>query len=798
MKRPLLHAAIAFGAGVLAARYIRQVFFILVIFLLAMVLVGYSRWKKLHWAPLLLWSFCFLCGYTDYAFQYTLLKKPAEPYLNRAVTISGYIGGDYNHKEGKTTFRFITEEIQLHGKNEKISLRMRVDVYKTSEQDDFSPGKRLVISGVLENPSGARNPGGFDYESWLLARKTPVAMTVNKDAVHWSGGDKNLPLARFGYGVQQHILFSLERNLSAEKAALMAAMLTGYRENLTEPMENAFSAAGLSHIMAVSGANLGFLLLPLLWLLRNLGIHRKAAAIASFPFIFFFVLITGMEASVLRACVMASVIMAGKAMDRKADLLNSLGIASLILLTANPFMLFDAGFLLSFGATAGLALLYARVHNMIPVKVPKLIRETFAATVAAQAGVLPLLILFFSKLSLVSLIANLFVVPLTGITTVTGMVCVAADSIHPILGVFTGYMLQSLLHIILMITNFCAGIPWAEVGVHHWSLPAIIVYYAVLIPIGVYGLPFFIRHKNKLAVCICVAGVFILLPGLLPGRLMVTFIDVGQGDSALIQTPAGKCYLYDTGGTVREAETGYIGERVLLPLLMHERVSCLEQVFISHAHTDHMAGVFTLLQTFPVKSVGLPDYPEAVQDFAPLIKICEEKNIQLNYYALGDEVKLDEHTTLRFLHPDDKSLPGEDNLNNTSLCGMLCYEKLRILFTGDLETGAENIFIKNNPGIDCDILKVPHHGGNDASSVRFIRFTAPEAAVISVGKNNYGHPAEEVLERLDDHGAKVYNTLESGAVVVKSDGSKYWIRTWCRGEGFTFLDESDRILRDPY
>ena len=788
VKRPVLNAAIAFGTGILAAWHIRQVFFVMVIFLLAMILAGYGRWKKLRWAPLLLWSFCFLCGYVNYAFQHTLLQKAVEPYRDCAVTVSGYVGGACVRKEGKATFRFVAEEIQLQGKQEEFTCSIRVDVYKASEADDFSPGKRLVISGVLERPSGSRNPGGFNYESRLLAQKTPAMMAVNQNAVHWGNEDKNLPLLRFGYRMQQHVLSSLGRNLSDEKAALMAAMLTGYREDLTESMENAFSAAGLSHIMAVSGANLGFLLLPLLWLFKKLGIHRKAAAIASIPFIFFFVLVAGMEASVLRACVMAGVIMAGKAMDRKPDLLNSLGIASLMLLAVNPFMLFDTGFLLSFGATAGLALLYGRVRGIIPEKVPKWIREALAATVSAQAGVLPLLILFFSRLSLVSLLSNLAVVPLTGITTVLGMVCVATDSIHPLLGTLTGYMLQSLLHVILAVTDFCARIPWAEVSMRHWSLPVIIAYYAVLIPAGVYGLPFFIRHKEKLAVCICVAGVFILLAGLIPGRLKVTFIDVGQGDSAFIRTPSGKSYLFDGGGTVQETETGYIGKRILLPLFMHEGIAGLEQVFVSHAHTDHMAGILTLLQTFPVKSVGLPDYPEAVQDFAPLIKICDEKGIKLNYYALGDEVSLDQYATMRFLHPDDKTLPGEGNLNNTSLCGLLCYKKLQILFTGDLETNAENGLFQNNPGMDCDILKVPHHGGKNASSERFIRFAAPEAAVISVGRNNYGHPSADVLERLGDHGAKTYTTLECGAVLVDSDGDQYRIRTWYREEGFTFLD----------
>ena len=165
--------------------------------------------------------------------------------------------------------------------------------------------------------------------------------------------------------------------------------------------------------MAVSGANPGVSADAVAVDVQNAGFHRRAGAIVAVPFIFIYILITGMEASILRAAVMAFVVMAGKALDRNADLLNSIGVASLVLLIVNPFMLFDAGFLLSFGATAGLGLLYKRVLGWFLKKSRSSFWETLAATISAQAGVIPILILYFSKISLISLVANLFVVPLT-------------------------------------------------------------------------------------------------------------------------------------------------------------------------------------------------------------------------------------------------------------------------------------------------------------------------------------------------------------------------------------------------
>ena len=207
----------------------------------------------------------------NYAFQYTVLRKPVETYQGCELTVLGYVSSDCTLTDGKAGFSFFAEEIQLQGKSENFSRTIRMDVYRVCETHDFSPGVRLAISGVLEKPSGARNPGGFNYESLLQARKTPARMAVKADAILFSGENKDLPLLRFGLGIRQVILEQLDINLSDEKAALMAAMLAGYKEDLTDSMENAFSITVLTNNKAVSGANLAFLLQPLLRHFRMQG-----------------------------------------------------------------------------------------------------------------------------------------------------------------------------------------------------------------------------------------------------------------------------------------------------------------------------------------------------------------------------------------------------------------------------------------------------------------------------------------------------------------------------------------------
>jgi competence protein ComEC len=788
IKRPAMLMAIAFCTGITAALFIRQVFFIILFFFIIMLIYIYAARKKLPFTKnFLLIVIVFFCGYINYACQFTYLLSPMQDFYETTITMNGYITSQYEENNGKLTFDFHVDTLKTKNCEHIIQRNVRVTVYNFSPSEEISLGRYLVINGELRKPEGARNPGGFNFQNYLLSSKITGSVSVSGNSLIVKNTVKHLPLLIFGDNVQKRILQALDRNLTYEKSALMAAMLTGYREKLTTPMEDAFSASGLIHIMAVSGANIAFLLMPVLWLFRMLGINRRLCAAAAIPLIFIYVLITGMEASVLRASIMALVVLIGKILDRKADIINSLCVASIIILVINPFMLMDAGFQLSAGATAGLGILYKRIRNSIPEKTPDLISETLAATLAAQAGVLPMLILYFSRVSVVSLVANLLVVPLTGITTVTGMIVAIAGNISHQLSALVSYMLQALLHIILVITNAFGSIPWAELNMKHWGGFWICIYYMVLIIIGNSSPGFFTRHMKKVVVSSLILGIVMVSQGFIPETLKVSFIDVGQGDSALISAPGGSTMLIDGGGSYSELDTRYIGQNIIFPLLMHEKIPRLDYMMLTHADADHTYGAMTLMEILPVGKVLLPNYKGAAQDFSRLINLCQEKGTEVLFLSVGDTVNLGKETDFEVLYPDS-SIDYYSSLNDTSLCGMLKYRKLQILFTGDMGKEGEEVFLRLNQNINCDILKTPHHGGKNGSSERFLNASSPKIAVISVGRNNYGHPSKEVLGRLSSVGAKIYATIDYGAIIIKSNGTKYKIKTWLRDEMFTFLN----------
>jgi len=793
MKRPALHAAIAFIAGIAASWYIKQVIVIIFIFLILIVLYSYSVGKKVHaFKNVLLWNVFFLLGYICFAIQYTYMLMPVRQHYDAEVTVKGYICDYYRADNNKTVFNLFAESVEKDGHNLNIQRIIRVNAYNIENDNELKIGRYIKVNTVLNKPAGARNPGGFDYSAYLFSKRITAYASVDAGDIIFTEKIKKLPVKSFGVNARNYMNEALYNTLTAEKAALMSAMLTGSKDSLDENIENAFRASGLMHLLAVSGTHIAFLLFPLLWLFRVLGFSRRVTAIISIPLIIVYCVITGLSASVLRASIMAVIVLIGKMLDRKSELINSIAVSALLILIINPFMLFDSGFQLSVGAAAGLGVLYKRVFNCIPEKIPLTIRKAVSATIAAQAGILPVIVKYFSKLSVISVLSNLFVVPLTGAAMVFGFVVVILYSINHMIAVYAGFVLQAILHIILVIADTFASIPWAEIHAHHWRLSWCALYYAFLIISGVYGMAFFIRYRKGVAAAALAIGAVLVIQSFIPGSIKLVFIDVGQGDSALIRSPEGHYMLIDGGGSYNEKETGYTGRQVLMPVLMHEGVSRIDHVIVSHAHTDHMSGVLTLIGLFPVKSVGLPYYSGAHEDFSELIHACNEKNIEVCFYKRGDTVRIDSKTEFVVMHPGEGINYGGD-LNNMSLSGMLCYKQFRVLFTGDIENEADDSFLSGNEDVDCCVLKVAHHGGKNGTSAKFLNRVKPEAAVICVGSNSFGHPSGEVLNRLYSAGAKVYTTKNSGAVVITGNGAKYRIKTWLRDDRFTFFFENVRL-----
>lgn len=362
-------------------------------------------------------------------------------------------------------------------------------------------------------------------------------------------------------------------------------------------------------------------------------------------------------------------------------------------------------------------------------------------------------------------------VPLVEIVTILGFVMAILGQISILISQLIGYINSTFLTFILQVSKISSEIPFSVIRITTPSMLYVVSYYFLVLFFLWYKPLFKIQVKYRYyfaALGIIVS--LMLIDIFTPKGLEVVFIDVGEGDSALIKTCTGKTVLIDGGGkNPKLYPESNIGEAVVIPFLLDYGVSSLDIVIATHAHDDHMQGLKPVLKDFSVGNLVLPSNTEN-KEFKEILDISNEKNIPARFCSRGDIIRLDAKTVLNVLYPEQDKTVSKSALNESSLVLKLLYSNIGILFTGDIDHEVEKELLDRQTDLRADVLKVAHHGSVYSTSNDFLEAVKPKAAVISVGKNSFGHPAPSVLERLEIEKIKVLRTDEDGAVILKSDG----------------------------
>jgi len=780
IKRPLLLFSISLGTGILSAYLSKSYLFVAisVFVLLISISIFYAGIKTM--AVLAAVSLLFYCiGAFEYLYVENMNMSKFMNYAGKEVEIYGYIDSEPDIKANRVSYIIKTSEISDSGESKAVEGRILFTTLNDNSGNIFEYGRKMKITGILNLPSGRRNPGGFDFRQYLA--KSGISATVfatpgniNPGTLQQSG-----LFGRTGLFLRKKIVDIINRSLPEEQAGLMNGMLIGYREGMTKSVQQAFSDAGLSHLMAVSGMNVAFIVFPLAFVFRKLQIGKKISNSFIICVLLLFIYITGFSPSVLRAVIMGIILLAGEMIYREPDVYTSISFAAIILLLYNPYNLFDIGFQLSFAATFSLVLLYKNFKEFINFKfMPDIAADVLAATMAAQVGVLPIVVYYFNKISLVSVFSNLLVVPLVQVITIFGALMVLLGGINIIFSQLLGYINCTFLSFVLFVTKISASLPMSVIKVVTPSIPVILSYYAAAI--------FFLWYKPlyriKIAAehymaALAIIAAIICIKIIIPMDMEVVFIDVGEGDSTFIRTHTGKTVLIDGGGySSKIRPDSNIGESVIIPFLLDYEVTRLDLAIGTHGHDDHLQGLTEVIKGFDVGSVIIPDV-EDKRGFTGLLKASGDKGIPVNTCGRGDSIKLDNYTSLDVLHPGKGYIPLKSTLNNSSLVLKLCYKNTSILFPGDIEEEAEKVLLSYRQNLAADVIKVAHHGSSYSTGVEFLSEVKPEAAVISVGKNNFGHPSPGVLERLKGNNIRLLRTDLDGAVILTSNGDKINIRS---------------------
>ena len=656
---------------------------------------------------------------------------------------------DIQEKEYK---KVCTAKIVRNNKKILINIKMSQDI------PSIKYGDSLYIEGEFKQPEEARNYKGYNYKQYLKTKKIIGTVELEKAKILKSSNGS------FIHNIQKYIRDTINGTLTDEEGNLLLAILLGDKDKLSEDIQESFKTSNLSHMLAVSGAHVSYIILGLTYVLQNSIIGKKNGKIVCIIFLLAFMAITNFTPSVTRACIMAILTLFSSIIYRKSDVYTNISVAALITLIFNPYSLLDLGFQLSYGGTIGIIIFIKRIQEKKSnSKVINYIKQMALVSIYANIIIIPIMMYHFNTVSFTFIISNIMASPILGIIVITGFLFIIASITVKPLTRLIAIFIKPILSILIKISQICSKLPFSNILVVTPYMFNVISYYAIIL--------YCIKSKknNKCKIIICLLIVLILINFIIyifPQKLRIFFIDVGQGDSTLIITPDKKTVLIDGGGS----DSFDVGKKVLLPYLLDRRILKIDYVLISHFDTDHCGGILTIMEKVKVKNIIISEQAEHSENYERFKKLMIHKKIRLIEVKKGDKIKIGRYSEFKILFPTSRLL-SENPLNNNSIVAQFNYNNFKMLFTGDIEKLAEQQILKTEKAeIRADILKVAHHGSKTSSIPEFIKAVRPKIALIGVGKNNtFGHPNQQTIKNLENIKCRIYRTDLQGEIIIKID-----------------------------
>jgi competence protein ComEC len=610
-------------------------------------------------------------------------------------------------------------------------------------------GDLIRVEGVLRVPD---DPG---FAEALRHKGIPAQLQLQKFT---RLGPSPSAFVRASQGARNVVGSSIERVFPPKEAGLLLGLLLGDDSRLDPGLERDFRAAGLSHLLVVSGGNVAMVLAPVLAASALLRLPRWPRFAVGFGAVAFFTVLTGAEPSVLRAGVMASIALVGVLAGRPRTTSSILSAAVLGLLVLDPWLVWSVGFQLSVTATAGMVALASSLAERFGRVLPSPVAAAAGATISAQLGVTPILLYHFHEVPLVTLPANLAAFPLVAPSLLLGTVAAGSGLAWFPLGKIVAAVAVLPMRWLELVADKLGKAPVGYLTAEGGPLVLVVgtvVVAAVIVWIRTGWKP----PRTATAVAVAVLPVFVWASALgtgPPDGFTVRFFDVGQGDAALVTTPEGATVLVD-GGPERDqvaTELSALG------------VKRLDIVVASHPHADHIVGLPSVLARMPVGLLLQPgceeEKPNPLQ--ADLDRAIADEGLEVRNPRAGDTFFLG-LLRLDVLSPDRCWSGTESDSNNDALVIRATYRGHVVLIASEPEEPAQEALLESGVDLRAEVLKVPHHGA--ATSVpEFFDAVDAEVAVVSVGENDYGHPTEFTLDALAVSGAQVWRTDRHGTITV--------------------------------
>lgn len=740
----------------------------------SVVLVWYGRRPRLVVALLIVAWGGWWCAY-----RYEALADGLDMFIeNGPVLMRGVVDSHPEFSEDRAFFVMRLRDAAQGDAAVDTGARVRVTVIG---RPALAYGDIVQVRAELRRPGPATNPGAFDYRSYLERQGiTATAFVAYPRYISVIGTARANPFMHVAGMFRTAVQRGLAGALPADAAAVASAVVLGGRRQLPTEIEEAFRRAGISHLLAVSGLHVGFFAVVGYSLLRALRGPPLVSAVVAIGLSWTYVLATGGRPPAVRAGVAATFGLAAWGLGRRREMSNALSAGALCLLVHNPLALFDVSFQMSFVATAAIMVAFSPLVERL-AWLPRFIASGVAVTAAAQIGVLPLLAVTFQQISVVGFVGSVIGSPIVSLLVPVGIATGVLYNVSTTAGTAAGAVVTFLVVMLCTFAEQLAAWPWALIDVPRPPLGVMIAWWTLAWAALRDGLP--ARHR-RIGVAAAVLLVIIalwspLLGAVYPMELLIVMLDVGQGDAIFIRSPEGVTALVDGGGNVFSAEDvdANPGYNVLLPYFRYANIGSVDVVVNTHPHEDHLQGLLPVMAHRRVQLAvdgGQSAVGPSWHDYTELI---DERDIVRWIPSPGDVIRLGNDTIIQVLHPSGLMTGTRSDLNNNSVVLRVVYGDTAALLTGDIEAEAQLALLKSGMDLRADVLKVPHHGSRWALVSAFYEAVGADIAVITVGRNNYGHPSEEVIHALESAGAEVYRTDVHGAVQLASDGHRWKVRT---------------------